>query len=197
MTFQELVGLVKKVKITNIDKDRLKLIKYHVFDIVDTTMKFNERNNKLNKLIELGNFEYIVKVKSEIVNNREEIEIKHQEFVLEGYEGIIIRNTMSNYGLGIRSKDLQKKKDFITDEYEIVGHGDGNGKEKGCVIWTCKTKEDRIFTVRPKGTHEERKELFIDSNKYIGKKLIVKFQELSSTDFIPRFPVGIGIRDYE
>ena len=32
--------------------------------------------------------------------------------------------------------------------------------------------------------------------KYIGKKLTVRFQELTD-DKVPRFPVGITFRDYE
>jgi DNA ligase-1 len=50
--------------------------------------------------------------------------------------------------------------------------------------------------VRPRGTHEDRADLFKDGDSYIGKKLTVRYQELTE-DGIPRFPVGIAFRDYE
>jgi len=51
-----------------------------------------------------------------------------------------------------------------------------------------------MFTVRPKGTKESRMKLFLEGDKYINKLLTVIFQEYSS-DGIPRFPVGKGVRD--
>jgi len=38
--------------------------------------------------------------------------------------------------------------------------------------------------------------LFEEGNNYIGKQLTVRAQELTN-EGIPRFPVGISIRDYE
>ena len=46
------------------------------------------------------------------------------------------------------------------------------------------------------GTREQRKEMFENGKNYIGKLLTVRFQEWSK-DKIPRFPVGVQIRDYE
>ena len=82
------------------------------------------------------------------------------------------------------------------DEYQIVGFQEGEGVEIGCIIWKCVTKEGITFNCRPKGTHEARRELFKNAQQYVGKKLTVRFQELSD-DLVPRFPVGITIRDYE
>jgi DNA ligase-1 len=41
-----------------------------------------------------------------------------------------------------------------------------------------------------------RTDFYKNAAKYIGKKLTVKYQELTK-DGIPRFPVGIAIRDYD
>jgi DNA ligase-1 len=38
--------------------------------------------------------------------------------------------------------------------------------------------------------------MFGRGDEYIGKMLTVRFQELT-TDRVPRFPVGLAIRDYE
>ena len=52
------------------------------------------------------------------------------------------------------------------------------------------------FTVRPEGSYEHRKKLNRNATKYIGKKLTMKFQAYTKGG-VPRFPVGISIRDYE
>ena len=96
----------------------------------------------------------------------------------------------------VRSVDLLKYKEFFDDEYEVVGFKEGEGGEKGCVLWTCKTEKGTTFHCRPRGTREDRTELFQKGASYIGKKLTVRFQELTD-DGIPRFPVGIAFRDYE
>ena len=38
--------------------------------------------------------------------------------------------------------------------------------------------------------------LYSDGKKYIGKMLSVRYQEMTDSN-VPRFPVGIAIRDYE
>jgi DNA ligase-1 len=120
---------------------------------------------------------------------------QHARFVADGYEGIMLRNTAGLYK-NVRSVDLLKYKEFFDDEYEVVGFKEGEGGEKGCVLWMCKTEKGDTFHCRPRGTREDRTELFQKGATYIGKKLTVRFQELTD-DGIPRFPVGIAFRDYE
>jgi len=108
----------------------------------------------------------------------------------------MVRNLKGAYRIGKRSADLQKVKTFLDGEYRIVDYTEGTGNEKGCVIWVCETPDGRQFRVRPRGTQEERKVLFRNGDDYIGKMLTVRYQELTD-DGVPRFPVGIAIRDYE
>ena len=108
----------------------------------------------------------------------------------------MVRNLKGAYRIGKRSADLQKVKTFLDGEYRIVDYLEGTGNEAGCVIWVCETLEGRQFRVRPRGTQEERKLLFQNGDEYIGKMLTVRYQELTD-DGVPRFPVGIAIRDYE
>jgi len=100
------------------------------------------------------------------------------------------------YNVGNRSADLLKMKEFQDDEFEITGFYEGEGGEKGLVLWKCKTKDDKEFGCRPQGTHEDRRELFKHGADYVGKMLTVRYQELTK-DGIPRFPIGIAVRDYE
>ena len=126
-------------------------------------------------------------------NSPDQIKPLHDQFVAEGFEGIMLRAADGPYQVNKRSKYLQKYKEFMDDEFRIVGFHEGSGNEKGAVVWDCVTKDAQAFAVRPRGTFEARKLLFQDAAANIGKWLTVIFQEYS-TDGIPRFPVGKGIR---
>jgi hypothetical protein len=62
------------------------------------------------------------------------------------------------------------------------------------VIWECETKDGKPFSVRPRGTFESRKELYLEADKYIGKKLTILFKGYTE-DGKPREPVGKAIRE--
>jgi len=115
------------------------------------------------------------------------------EFVEAGYEGIMLRNAAGVYRANYRSNDLQKYKEFMEDEYRIIDFKEGDGRDAGAVIWVCETADGKEFTVRPRGTMEQRRVWFNDGAKYIGKNLTVVYQELTE-DGKPRFPVGKAVR---
>lgn len=118
-----------------------------------------------------------------------------EQFLREGHEGLMLRDPRAPYKQGSRAKQLQKLKKFIDSEFEIVGFSEGAGSDQGTVIWECKTPQTGcVFSVRPMGTHEHRAALLADAASHVGSLLTVKYQELSATDMVPRFPVGKGIR---
>jgi len=195
LTFQEIVGLVKKETLKPEDVKKMDKIYLCVYDtIMDGTNE--ERNMFLDNLFKTHKFTALRLLPTETANSLEDVKRLHAKYVAEGYEGLILRNKAGLYKVGNRSADLQKYKEFMDDEYKIVGFKEGDGLEKGCVIWICETKTHQQFSVRPRGTHEERAEMFKKAQKMVGKKLTVRFQELTD-DGIPRFPVGLAIRDYE
>ena len=139
---------------------------------------------------------YLSLVENIGVDNEAQIHEAQRKFVEEGYEGAMVRNLKGAYAIGKRSPDLQKVKTFLDGEYEIVGFSEATGNDAGTVIWECKTLEGLTFRARPRGTREARTEQYQNGNDYIGKQLTVRYQELTD-DGVPRFPVGITIRDYE
>ena len=195
LPFQQFVGLVKKKKFTEADKEQLKQVNLWVYDCVNDK-PFDERLAMLKTFFAKHKFTHVNLLPTEEAASAADLKGFHDAYVAKGYEGLIVRNKKGKYHLATRSADLQKYKEFEDDEYEVVGFTEGEGHEKGLVIWTCKTKSGKQFNVRPRGTHEERAELFKEAASYIGKKLTVRFQELTG-DGIPRFPVGISFRDYE
>ena len=88
----------------------------------------------------------------------------------------------------------------IIFEFTIVGaKTPPNGKEEGCIIWVLKApNSDETFTCRPRDTYESRKEdwvQYIENPKaFIGQSYTVRYQETYDNG-IPRFPVGIAIRE--
>jgi len=191
--FEELSGLIKKKKLSDEDREKLKVIKYHVYDIINEKT-YENRIKDLNSYI--NNFQYTVKVDTYQVENNTQFKDYFSKFIQDGYEGIMLRNVNGIYKCNYRSHDLQKYKEFCEAEYIISSFKEGDGRDKGTVIWVCKTDEGKEFSVRPRGTIEKRRELYNNGKTYIGKKLTVIYQELSEMR-IPRFPVGKDIRiDY-
>ena len=194
LTFQEIVGLVKRETLSPEALQKQQQIKYYVYDIINDK-PYADRHRDLLVLFSKHSFENIVLVQTETCSSDAHMKEMHNKYVSDGYEGIMLRNP-TGYYKNSRSVDLLKYKEFMDDEYTVVGFREGDGLEKGCVIWVCQTEEGKTFCCRPRGTHEDRAILFQTGNHYIGKKLTVRFQELtSSEEKVPRFPVGICFRD--
>ena len=198
MPFEVLVGLVKKKKLTEQDIKQLSLVSYNVYDIVDLsgTMTFSERYDKLQRVVEILQNPYIHLVTTVIGNNENDFREFFASCIRDGFEGVMLRTTQGKYRCNYRSHDLQKYKEFMESEYEIVGYREAEGRDKGTVVWICKVGDgtENVFSVRPKGTMDSRRELYANGSKYVGKMLTVVYQELSEGG-VPRFPVGKCIRD--
>ena len=198
INFEKIVGLVKKYKKSEEDEKNSLKIYLNVFDYIDSKLPFNKRLINLNQFFEKNkNMKYIKQVKTEECPQEKNIEEFLEKYTKEKYEGLIIRNKSGLYEENTRSVHLQKLKKFIDEEFEIIDYTTPDqGKEVGCVIWICRTKEGKQFSVRPSGNYQERKKLYREAKKYIGKMLTVRYQELTN-GHVPRFPVGVTIRDYE
>lgn len=191
--FEELAGIIKKKTLTEADKQRIKCVKYHIYDLVISDMPFRERLSVMQQNIHSTNVQ-ICLVPTYLTDNETTFKEKFGEYVEQGYEGIMLRNTEGLYQENYRSNDLMKYKEFFESEYPIMDYREATGRDAGTVIWECETPEGRRFGVRPRGTQEARREWFNRGASYVGKQLTVIYQELSEMG-VPRFPVGKAIRD--
>ena len=138
-------------------------------------------------------------VRTDFAAHEEDVYELQSEYLEEGYEGAIVRERDGEYKFGYRSNKLLKVKNFMDEEYEIIGFTTGVGRFEGSIIWICGTWNDDEwveFKVVPQGTMEERQKTYQNAMSHgegVGKLLKVKFFELTD-DGIPRFPVGLGIR---
>ena len=173
-------------EITSMFKMNPQNLEFHVFDYFNThkpDLPFAERQKR-------------VTVETLLVQKKSDIHKLHAKFVNQGHEGIMIREATSIYEIGKRSNYLLKFKEFQTEEYEIIGANCGHGRDADAVVWVCTTTNGHTFTVRPEGTIKQREVYYANRNRYIGKMLTVRFQNLTALG-VPRFPVGVAIRDYE
>lgn len=182
--------------------------------------------NSYNKFLEDGNkCSYVKIIQSYTAESEEQMLEYHNTFVSQGFEGIIIRRygiiEVSDccskkfeggkldqlckkcdkaHKLTIyrskRTNALMKYKQFQDEEATIVGFEVGIGTEEGAILYQVKDPRGNVFTVRPRGTVEERRALYQKRKKLMGLPLTIRYQELSK-DGVPRFPVGIAIRNYE
>lgn len=192
----ETLGVLRKTKnLTHEDTINLNKIQYHVYDIIDTKMQYNNRKIQLSNLLENKNFTMIKNVLTIEIHSEGEIKDYHNQFVnTDGYEGTMIRSFTGMYKEKYRSFDLLKFKDFNDSEFEIIDYTfekDTSGADKNLIVWIIKIKDDIVCKVRPKGTKEQRQKIYEECvsnfSKFKGKKLWTKFFEYT-TDGNLRFP---------
>jgi len=197
--FETLISWVKNPAVT--DRDELE---FHYYDCIlrsklslNQSQRFHLLDNIESKISTSNPMDIrLVRVPTDRLSCKEQLENNFEFYSLEEYEGAILRNPDGVYKIAGRSNDLLKYKEFMEEEFEIIGFKDGDGKEKEVVIWICKTLDGVKFDVRPAGTYESRARLYKEAHKYIGKMLTVKFQGYTEDESL-RFPVGKTIRDYE
>lgn len=189
-SFEEIVSIVRKNKSTD---PRMQDIFFYAFDIINGDI-YHQRVVSLDTLV-LG-LKHTKIVPWFIVTSPEALQNKHKAFVAAGEEGTMVRNMESLYQSNKRSYDLLKLKEWLDDEFEIVGWIRGKGKFENIPTFSLLTKEGKVFEAVPKGTAAERLVYLGAAPDLIGKMATVKFFEYTE-DKIPRFPVLLGVRDYE
>lgn len=189
-SFQTITSLVKR------PREESKAVRLWVYDILsmsDLDFPWSDRHDMLEYFFSGEGFEHLVKVPTYAAGTREAVINFQSQFLNDGYEGAIVRQLHGKYLFGYRSDELLKVKDFMDEEFRIVGWKPGVGKMANVPIWTCVTAEGKEFDVVSKGTMEHRQGLYPRAHEFIGQWLKVKFFEWTE-DKIPRFPVGLGFR---
>jgi len=201
----ECYGILRKKKLTNPTSDYqlLDRIEYHVYDLHNSigpgflyktirsgldkaeSLTYEERYTLLCDKITYEHSKIKLVDTYECISN-ENIDNYHTQFIHDNYEGSILRNKDSLYE-SKRSFNLLKYKDFDDEEFVICDFTTEKCNDIDLIIWICKTKENKIFNIRPQGTKEERQYLFTIANKFINQKLWVKYFGYTENK-IPRFP---------
>lgn len=197
--FNEISGLVrmtvKHAKPADIDKSNK--IHYYIYDCIDLEnleMTCKERYGFLDnyfKQFKKNEISMIHRVETEIAEQPLDVKSKHDAYVGDGYEGIMIRDMNGVYEVDKRSKYLQKYKEFNEAEFKIIGFHEENG---GLVIWDVILPNGKTCACAPNASDSQRKEMFKNGQSYIGKMLTVYYFG-EDADGRLRFPRGKAIRE--
>ena len=201
--FQKITSLVRKT--VNLGADELaesaELVEYHVYDMFDSAnpeLTFSERMQWLLENLPVGDSEYeadkkVRLVQTDICHDAGDIDMHYGEYTEAGYEGQMIRQDTAYENK--RSKNLLKRKEFITEEYEVVEVHEGQGNWAGYAKrLTLKMSDGTTFSSGIRGSQAKLKELLENPNIDWAT---CRYFELSN-DGVPRFPVtidyGTGVR---
>ena len=192
--FNKIVSLVKKTKPTSEDLLESKnVIQYHIYDLPSDTGLFKDRFLHLSRLDLPLN---CICVRTEIVDEEQEVESFYEKYLEAGYEGQILRvNALYE---NKRSKYLLKHKSFIDEEYVILDICEGEGNRTGAVGYMVFERNGQRFKSNVKCTYEEGVQILKNRDKLIGKEATIKYFNLTPAG-VPRFPYVINIdrRIYE
>ena len=170
------------------------VVQYHVYDLANTELAQFERLTIIDEIKTAG-LSSLIPVETIMVADEDETMLAFHRFLAQGYEGLMIRNTAGMYR-NRRSYDLQKVKEFMDEEFTVIGVEEGRGKLAGHAIFVCVTTDPpREFRAKMKGETEALKVYFENPNLAIGKKLTVQFQGWTNKAGVPRFPVALRFRD--
>jgi DNA ligase-1 len=186
-SFQRNMELIKKYRPGESEQ-----VKYHVYDMVLPNAGFMDRYIILKTIIDNGNLQHVELVPTKIVNSKEELLEAHKEYLEQGYEGTMVRWGKEGYQINKRSSCLLKFKDFIDIACEIVDVKPSEKRsDQGSFI--CKLEDGRTFGCGMRFSHDQKKDILINKDQYIGQVAEIRFFEFSD-DGIPRFPVCVGLR---
>lgn len=131
-------------------------------------------------------------VEHEYICGLYKIRRRHDQYVKEGFEGLVMRNPDKEYGINKRSsKYMVKMKDRKSEEFTIIGVKEGLRPEDMCFL--LKTKEGKPFAAKPIGPTESRLEYLYNSGNFIGKKATCNFFYYSA-DGVPLQPTFVHVR---
>ena len=197
--FNQICSLVKRTK-PSIEElaESAKTIEYWVYDApvigtLDESDKFSERFELIKK--SLVGIKQVKIVPTEFVKSVGGLDGHYEKYLNEGYEGQMVR--LDKGYENKRSKNLLKRKEFIDEEYEILGIFEGEGNRVGTAGYMeFRTKNGKLFHSNIKGNFVYLKELLKNKSQLIGKKATIKYFNLTP-DNVPRFPYVTAIRNYE
>lgn len=123
----------------------------------------------------------------EQVSGWNNIDKLHDQFVNEGFEGVVIRNPDKPYKPGGRTNDMIKVKKYKSEDFMVVGYKLGlRGSED--MTFTCELEDGRTFEAMPCGDRATKAE-YVENfdNKYRGHKAECTFFNYSD-DGVPTQP---------
>ena len=206
-TLQQINSIARTQKVA---KD-LEVLQFYWYDIVDLNNPFKSRLAKMKSIAEelkeygseIGwNPDRIFKENELRIQFVPQVEVSgwdnmmklHNEYVSEGWEGLVIRDPERPYKPNGRTNDMIKIKVYKDDCFKVVGKEAGlRGSED--MVFIMEMPDGRTFKAKPFGDREQKEEYWINfDKKYKGHIGECKFFYYSD-DGIPLQPAFKAFRD--
>ena len=132
--FNELMSILRKEKPSEADLAESKAIaQYHIYDIAITNLAFSGRVHFLLSLFktDFADLDCLCRVETVFVDNHDSLDGLYATWIEAGFEGQMVR--LNEDYEHKRSNTLMKRKDFITEEFPVIGMEEGKGNWAGCV----------------------------------------------------------------
>ncbi|AMR57593.1 putative DNA ligase [Pseudomonas phage vB_PsyM_KIL3b] len=169
-------------------------LEFHIFDVV-SDKTFEERVKDLDELCAITIVSPLIQITEYgYLADEEAMKTFHKFAVAQGFEGAMLRNFKGLYESGKRSADLQKFKEMVDSEFEIldvVADKQGNG------VYVCKNDLNDLTFQVVMGSLTDRLKALNEKGSRIGKYLTVDYQTRYKGTLLPQFPCGKLIRDGE
>lgn len=220
---QDLTSLARKYQPGS---EKLEFRMYDMFSKDEPSLPQVERLAWLDRLFLQANVDPCIRrtpwnfLKFREGDEREGLRLLEQQYVQEGYEGLMLRSRDGVYRWGkVRSAELLKYKSFQDAEFVVVDVVEGKGKFTGCAVLECVNdrcecgsmtfvasdrwqnvrcrlceKHMPRFRVSPRGKMPERKAMWERRKDIIGARYTVRFFDRFK-DGLPQFPIGLAFRD--
>lgn len=171
-------------------------VDYMCYDVVDESKSFEDRYFTLHTILQNTPFIYIDLVENFHVSSNNYVQRLTDQFIEEGYEGVIVRNPRAVYSPNKRSsKVMVKLKRTIQEEYIVFNIIPQNRDEsKGMFVF--KSEKGDLFEVNPTFSDEQARKLLKYRQDYIHKLVTLTFYEYTEKG-LPFHVIDTIFRDYE
>ena len=130
--------------------------------------------------IDLDDNDDVVRILAQVsVEGWPSMELLHDKYVAEGFEGLVIRDPNKPYKPGGRTNDMIKIKHYQSSEFLVTGYELGlRGSED--MTFICETEDGIVFKAMPVGDREVKAE-YVENfeEKYEGHKAECTYFNLS------------------
>lgn len=187
---QKISGLARKETLEEDHKE----LRYHCYDIVDETSTFKQRVERLNKFKEdCPPDSKLIIIEQRLISGLDSIMVMHNEAVANGYEGLVIKDPDMVYKCGARDNRALKVKEFVDDEFKIVGLVEGLRDEDMCFL--MEMPDGTQFKAKPIGDRAQKQYYRDNIDSIIGKMGTVKYFGMTNTEHpVPNLPSFRAIR---
>lgn len=181
---QTISGLCRREELVEEHKELV----FHCYDIVDTTLPFKIRAQKLGMLNDSRpDNSRIIFVEHRPVKGLDQIMQMHDEAIAAGYEGLVVRDPEKEYKPGARDNRMMKIKLFTDSEFRIVGLVEGLRDEDMCFL--METEDGTQFKAKPIGDRAQKQWYRDHLNEIIGKMGTVKYFGMTNSEHpVPNLP---------